>query len=70
MLQAAVLDCVPFDPLLHLMSRGAPVIREIQGGGIRSLRGVARALAARGVPTARGGPWTAVQVSDILRRVG
>ncbi len=47
-----------------------PVIREIQGSGIKSLRGVARALAARGIPTARGGAWTAVQVSDILRRTG
>jgi DNA invertase Pin-like site-specific DNA recombinase len=45
-----------------------PVIREIQRGGIQSLRGIARALAARGVPTARGGAWTPVQVSDILRR--
>jgi hypothetical protein len=33
-----------------------------------SLRGVARALAARGVPTARGGSWTPVQVSAILQR--
>jgi DNA invertase Pin-like site-specific DNA recombinase len=31
-----------------------PVIREIQGSGIKSLRGIARALAARGIPTARG----------------
>jgi hypothetical protein len=47
-----------------------PVIREIQRSGIQSLRGIARALAARGIPTARGGEWTAVQVSDILHRVG
>jgi DNA invertase Pin-like site-specific DNA recombinase len=47
-----------------------PVIREIQRSGIKSLRGIARALAARGIQTARGGEWTAVQVSDILRRVG
>jgi DNA invertase Pin-like site-specific DNA recombinase len=47
-----------------------PVIREIQAGGIKSLRGVARALAARGIPTARGGAWTPVQVSAILRRAG
>jgi DNA invertase Pin-like site-specific DNA recombinase len=46
-----------------------PVIREIQASGIKSLRGVARALTARGVATARGGTWTPVQVSDILRRV-
>jgi len=45
-----------------------PVIREIQRSGVKSLRGIARALAARGVPTARGGAWTPVQVSDILRR--
>ena len=45
-----------------------PVIRDIQRSGIRSLRGVARALAARGIPTARGGAWTPVQVSAILQR--
>ena len=45
-----------------------PVIREIQGSGIKSLRGVARALAARGIPTSRGGAWTPVQVSAILQR--
>jgi DNA invertase Pin-like site-specific DNA recombinase len=47
-----------------------PVIREIQASGVKSIRGVARALAARGIATARGGTWTAVQVSDILRRCG
>jgi DNA invertase Pin-like site-specific DNA recombinase len=47
-----------------------PVIREIQTSGVKSLRAIARALAARGVPTARGGAWTAVQVSDILERAG
>jgi DNA invertase Pin-like site-specific DNA recombinase len=45
-----------------------PVIREIQASGIKSLRGVARALAARGAPTARGGEWSPVQVGDVLRR--
>jgi DNA invertase Pin-like site-specific DNA recombinase len=33
-----------------------------------SLRSIARELEARGVPTARGGTWSAVQVSGILRR--
>jgi hypothetical protein len=47
-----------------------PVIREIQASGVKSLRGVARALAARGIPTARGGSWTPVQVSAILQRAG
>jgi DNA invertase Pin-like site-specific DNA recombinase len=45
-----------------------PVIREIQASGVKSLRGVARALAARGVATARGGAWTPVQVAAILQR--
>ncbi len=47
-----------------------PVIREIQGSGVKSLRGVARTLAARGIPTARGGAWSPVQVIAILRRAG
>ena len=47
-----------------------PVILEIQRSGIKSLRGVARALAARGIPTARGGAWTAVQVTAIIHRAG
>src|SRR4051794_22184496 len=51
-------------------SNVAPIIESIRASGIRSMRGIARALTARGVHTARGGEWTAVQVSDILRRVG
>jgi DNA invertase Pin-like site-specific DNA recombinase len=47
-----------------------PVIRVIQRSGVKSLRGIARALAARGIPTDRGGAWTPVQVSAILRRAG
>jgi hypothetical protein len=39
-----------------------PIIREIQASGISSPRGVAKALSTRGVKTARGGAWTAVQV--------
>ena len=35
--------------------------------GIELLRGVARALAARGIPTPRGGAWSPVQVSAILQ---
>jgi DNA invertase Pin-like site-specific DNA recombinase len=45
-----------------------PVIQEIQESGVKSLRGIARTLAARGITTARGGEWTAVQVSAIVRR--
>jgi hypothetical protein len=43
-------------------------LRQIQKSGVSSLRGVAKALSARGVKTARSGEWTAVQVSHILRR--
>jgi DNA invertase Pin-like site-specific DNA recombinase len=46
-----------------------PIIQQIQASGVGSLRGVAKALKARGIKTARGGEWTAVQVSDVLRRV-
>ena len=46
----------------------APIIREIQSSGVPSHRGIARALNARGVATARGGQWTAVQVGAIVRR--
>jgi DNA invertase Pin-like site-specific DNA recombinase len=48
----------------------APIIREIEASGVSSHRGIARALNARGVATARGGLWTAVQVGSILQRVG
>ena len=47
----------------------APIIREIQSTGVASHRGIARSLNARGVATARGGEWTAVQVGSILQRV-
>jgi len=36
-----------------------PIIRQIQASGVSSFRGVARALTARGVKSARGGAWTA-----------
>jgi DNA invertase Pin-like site-specific DNA recombinase len=44
-----------------------PVIKPLYEQGL-SLRAIARELTAREVPTARGGQWSAVQVSDILRR--
>jgi DNA invertase Pin-like site-specific DNA recombinase len=47
----------------------APIIREIQSSGVASHRGIARALNSRGIATARGGEWTAVQVAAILDRV-
>src|SRR5262249_11175912 len=47
----------------------APIIREIQSAGVASHRGIARSLSARGVTTARGGTWPAVQVAAILQLV-
>jgi hypothetical protein len=45
-----------------------PIIKEIQASGVSSLRGVAKALNARGIRTARGGEWTGVQVNNVLER--
>ena len=47
----------------------APVIRAIQGEGVTTLRGIARELVARKVETRRGGTWTPVQVTDLLKRL-
>lgn len=44
------------------------VINEIRKAGVQSLNGIANALAARGVETARGGAWTARAVSNLLSR--
>lgn len=43
-----------------------PLIRDIQLAGIQSRRKIAEVLTARGVRTARGGEWTAVQVGRLL----
>ena len=45
-----------------------PIIREVQRAGAKTLRAIADALNARGVPTARGGRWAALTVSNILAR--
>jgi hypothetical protein len=45
-----------------------PVIRQVQESGVTSLRGIAAALNARGVRTARGGRWAATQVGAVLKR--
>jgi len=43
-----------------------PIIAEIQTGGITTVHGIARALNARAIPTARGGQWSAIQVQRVL----
>ena len=47
----------------------APIIREIQSTGVASHRAIARSLNSRGIATARGGQWTAVQVGSILNQI-
>lgn len=45
-----------------------PLIQTIRAAGVTSLRGIAAALNARGVPTARGGRWQVSNVRNVLRR--
>jgi DNA invertase Pin-like site-specific DNA recombinase len=45
-----------------------PFIKALQASNVKSLRAIAEALNARGVRTARGGAWSAVQVKRVLRR--
>ena len=45
-----------------------PVIEGIRAAGVTSANGIARALNERGIPTARGGRWQAVQVQRVLER--
>jgi DNA invertase Pin-like site-specific DNA recombinase len=45
-----------------------PIIKEIQASGVSSLRGVARALTARGLQSPRGRDWSDVQVAAVLKR--
>lgn len=72
------------NPKLHVARKGAveavkaeadryaanvlPIIREAQKAGASTLRQVADALNARGIPTARGGQWYAQSVANILER--
>ena len=43
-----------------------PVVEQIRAAGVTSLRGIAEALNARGVATARGGEWHAMTVRRAL----
>ncbi len=45
-----------------------PIVRTIQTAGVVSLHGVADALNARGIHTARGGKWYAATVRNMLAR--
>jgi DNA invertase Pin-like site-specific DNA recombinase len=45
-----------------------PIIREVQAAGITTLKGIAEALNARGIRTARGGRWHNSTVRNALAR--
>jgi DNA invertase Pin-like site-specific DNA recombinase len=45
-----------------------PIIRDIRASGVRDYRGIAAALNARGVRTARGGQWHATTVRNLMLR--
>lgn len=47
----------------------AQIIRDLRANGATSLRELATGLNARNIPTARGGTWSAVQVSRVLARM-
>jgi DNA invertase Pin-like site-specific DNA recombinase len=47
----------------------APIIKELQATGKTSLRAIAAGLNDQGIPTARGGEWSSVQVMRILERL-
>jgi DNA invertase Pin-like site-specific DNA recombinase len=44
----------------------APTIKELQASGAVALRAIAAGLDERGIPAARGGKWSAVQVMRLL----
>lgn len=46
-----------------------PVIADIRAAGAKSLRRIADALNERGIPTAKGGLWSATQVGRVEARV-
>ena len=47
-----------------------PVVREIECAGVTTLQGIADALNARGIRTARGRRWYPSTVKNLLGRAG
>lgn len=47
----------------------APAIRELQHSGAITLRDIATGLNSAGIPTSRGGQWSAIQVKRIIDRM-
>jgi hypothetical protein len=50
------------------LSNVLPIVREVEAAGIRTLRGIAAALNARGIRTARGRMWYPTTVRNIIGR--
>lgn len=47
----------------------APILSDLQAAGVTSYGALARALNERGIPTARGGEWSPMQVSRVLAKL-
>jgi hypothetical protein len=47
----------------------APTIKTLQAGGATSLKAIGDGLNSQGIPTARGGEWSPVQVQRVLARL-
>lgn len=45
-----------------------PIIRDIEAAGITTLTGIAEALNARGIKTARGSKWAPTTVKNVMKR--
>ena len=50
--------------------QGAAIIAEIKAGGAVSLRQIGQGLRERGIPSPRGGVWSAVAVIHLRKRLG
>lgn len=53
----------------HRAADIATVMRELRADGAKSLRELAASLNEKGIPAARGGQWSAVQVSRVLAQM-
>jgi hypothetical protein len=52
--------------LCHGTAESERFLQELRAAGRESLRSIAAGLEERGIPAARGGKWSAVQVARLL----
>jgi hypothetical protein len=64
------LTVIPFINRLHLTPSAlrSEQLELVEGSRGRGLHSIADTLNTRGIPTARGKTWTAMQVSNVLAR--